>query len=52
MALIWSKMTTGMPFEIYSACRGAARSHFILDIDIHRNEPNVHREEQVTELQP
>ena len=48
MALIWSKMTTGLPFEIYSACQDqATKSHFILDLDIHRNEPNVHKEEQV-----
>ncbi len=38
MALIWSKMTTGLPFEIYSATTkaSASRSHFILDIDIHK----------------
>ncbi|GIL49361.1 hypothetical protein Vafri_5660 [Volvox africanus] len=48
MALIWSKMTTGLPFEIVSARRGtASRSHYVLDIDIHRNEPNVHLEEQL-----
>ncbi|KAG2493640.1 hypothetical protein HYH03_008157 [Edaphochlamys debaryana] len=46
MALIWSKMTTGLPFEIVSARPGAAnKSHYVLDIDIHRNEPNVHKEE-------
>ncbi|GLI61276.1 hypothetical protein VaNZ11_003597, partial [Volvox africanus] len=48
MALIWSKMTTGLPFEIISARRGtSSRSHYVLDIDIHRNEPNVHLEEQL-----
>lgn len=37
MALIWSKMTTGLPFEITSARKGAAqRSHYLLDIDIHK----------------
>ena len=37
MALIWSKMTTGLPFEIYSARKGqASKSHFVLDIDIHK----------------
>ncbi|KAG1654231.1 hypothetical protein FOA52_005327 [Chlamydomonas sp. UWO 241] len=46
MALIWSKMTTGLPFEIYSTRKGSSsKSHFILDIDIHKNEPNVHKEE-------
>ncbi|GFR50834.1 hypothetical protein Agub_g13107 [Astrephomene gubernaculifera] len=48
MALIWSKMTTGLPFEISSARKGAAsRSRYVLDIDIHRNEPNVHVEQQL-----
>jgi DNA topoisomerase VI subunit B len=43
MALIWSKMTTGMPFDICSAQAGRAiRSHYILDLDIIRNAPNVH----------
>lgn len=37
MALIWSKMTTGLPFEIYAARVNAdKKSHYMLDIDIHR----------------
>ena len=37
MALIWSKMTTGLPFEITSARPGSAtKSHYLLDIDIHK----------------
>ncbi|GBF92117.1 DNA topoisomerase [Raphidocelis subcapitata] len=45
MALIWSKMTTGLPFTITSALqRQDFRSAYILDIDIHKNEPNVHKE--------
>jgi DNA topoisomerase VI subunit B len=45
MALIWSKMTTGLPFTITSALqRQDFRSRYILDIDIHKNEPNVHNE--------
>ncbi len=37
MALIWSKMTTGLPFTIESACvMQDFRSHYVLDIDIHR----------------
>uniref|UniRef100_A0A7S3QTQ5 DNA topoisomerase 6 subunit B n=1 Tax=Dunaliella tertiolecta TaxID=3047 RepID=A0A7S3QTQ5_DUNTE len=48
MALIWSKMTTGLPFLI---CSGRLRqsfiSNYVLDIDIHKNEPNVHKEEQL-----
>lgn len=48
MALIWSKMTTGLPFEITSAMQGQGFvSQYTLDIDIHRNEPNVHREAQL-----
>ena len=48
MALIWSKMTTGLAFEIYSSRQGqSVKSHYILDIDIHRNEPNIHKEEQL-----
>lgn len=39
-------MTTGMPFEIYSAQQGKSFcSKYTLDIDIQRNEPNVHVEE-------
>ncbi|KAL6764853.1 topoisomerase VI B subunit, transducer-domain-containing protein [Haematococcus lacustris] len=46
MALIWSKMTTGLPFDIRSARpRSASISHYVLDIDIHKNAPNVHHEE-------
>eukprot|EP00798_Chlamydomonas_sp_ICE-L_P022158 gene22158-29222_t len=48
MALIWSKMTTGLPFEIYSARKGHKKSHYILDIDIFKNEPNVRLEEQLS----
>lgn len=49
MALIWSKMTTGLPFEIFSVnCKAmSTRSHYILDIDIHKNEPRVHKEESL-----
>ncbi|KAG7673745.1 hypothetical protein Ndes2437B_g01910 [Nannochloris sp. 'desiccata'] len=43
MALIWSKMSTGLPIEITSARRGSSTiSYYKLDIDIQRNEPNVH----------
>jgi DNA topoisomerase VI subunit B len=43
MALLWSKMTTGMPFLIESAQAGQEFvSHYELDIDVLRNEPNVH----------
>ncbi|CAD7704825.1 unnamed protein product [Ostreobium quekettii] len=37
MVLIWSKMTTGLPFEIWSAQKNQKKkSHYLLDIDIHR----------------
>ena len=43
MALIWSKMTTGMPFEIRSTQADKTYiSYYQLDIDIHKNAPNVH----------
>ena len=43
MALIWSKMSTGLPIEIYSARQGSStRSYYKLDIDIQKNEPNIH----------
>ena len=43
MALIWSKMSTGLPIEVTSARRNSAKkSYYKLDIDIQRNEPNIH----------
>ncbi|XP_002981289.2 DNA topoisomerase 6 subunit B isoform X1 [Selaginella moellendorffii] len=43
MALIWSKMSTGLPIEISSAMKGQKFISFCrLDIDIHKNIPNVH----------
>jgi DNA topoisomerase VI subunit B len=37
MALIWSKMTTGLPFDIRSARpKSATVSHYVLDIDINK----------------
>lgn len=43
MALIWSKMSTGLPIEITSARRNSStKSYYKLDIDIRRNQPNVH----------
>lgn len=47
MALIWSKMSTGLPIEIASAMRGQNYLSFCrLDIDIHRNIPHVHLHEK------
>jgi DNA topoisomerase VI subunit B len=37
MALIWAKMSTGLPIEVTSARRGAAtQSYYKLDLDIER----------------
>ncbi|EIE26704.1 hypothetical protein COCSUDRAFT_11853 [Coccomyxa subellipsoidea C-169] len=47
MALIWSKMSTGLPIEVWSARQGQSFiSYYKLDIDIHKNEPNVHKTEE------
>jgi DNA topoisomerase VI subunit B len=47
MALIWSKQTTGLPINITSAQPNQKFiSNYVLDIDIERNEPNVHKEEK------
>jgi DNA topoisomerase-6 subunit B len=47
MALIWSKMSTGLPIEVTSALPGAATvSYYKLDIDIRANRPNVHEARQ------
>ncbi|KAK6925689.1 DNA topoisomerase VI, subunit B, transducer [Dillenia turbinata] len=46
MALIWSKMSTGLPIEISSSMKGNNYlSYCKLDIDIHRNIPHVHLHE-------
>ncbi|CAA0805756.1 DNA topoisomerase 6 subunit B [Striga hermonthica] len=47
MALIWSKMSTGLPIEILSSMNGQKYSSFCrLDIDIHRNVPHIHVHEK------
>ncbi|KAH7684331.1 DNA topoisomerase VI subunit B protein [Dioscorea alata] len=47
MALIWSKMSTGLPIEIASSMRGQNFKSFCkLDIDIHKNIPHVHLHEK------
>ncbi|KAF6158725.1 hypothetical protein GIB67_040239 [Kingdonia uniflora] len=47
MALIWSKMSTGLPIEISSSMKGQSYSSFCrLDIDIHRNIPHIHLHEK------
>ncbi|CAN0902052.1 DNA topoisomerase 6 subunit B [Linum grandiflorum] len=47
MALIWSKMSTGLPIEISSSMKRQSYVSFCrLDIDIHRNTPHVHLHEK------
>ncbi|XP_071913341.1 DNA topoisomerase 6 subunit B-like isoform X2 [Coffea arabica] len=47
MALIWSKMSTGLPIEITSSMKGQNYTSFCrLDIDIHRNIPHIHVHEK------
>ncbi|XP_022754303.1 DNA topoisomerase 6 subunit B isoform X2 [Durio zibethinus] len=47
MALIWSKMSTGLPIEISSSMKGENYISFCrLDIDIHRNIPHIHLHEK------
>ncbi|KAG5566226.1 hypothetical protein RHGRI_001986 [Rhododendron griersonianum] len=47
MALIWSKMSTGLPIEISSSMKGQNYFSFCrLDIDIHRNIPHIHLHEK------
>ncbi|KAJ3693410.1 hypothetical protein LUZ60_008890 [Juncus effusus] len=47
MALIWSKMSTGLPIEITSSMQGQNFTTFCrLDIDIHKNIPHVHLHEK------
>jgi DNA topoisomerase-6 subunit B len=47
MALIWSKMSTGMPVTIRSAQQGSRISAYTLDIDIVKNCPNVLKAEKL-----
>ncbi|KAL7151788.1 hypothetical protein ABFS83_04G054500 [Erythranthe nasuta] len=47
MALIWSKMSTGLPIEIFSSMKGQSHSSFCrLDIDINKNIPHIHVHEK------
>ncbi|OMP04162.1 hypothetical protein COLO4_09893 [Corchorus olitorius] len=47
MALIWSKMSTGLPIEISSSMKSQNYVSFCrLDIDIHRNIPHIHLHEK------
>ncbi|PWA88260.1 topoisomerase 6 subunit B [Artemisia annua] len=47
MALIWSKMSTGLPIEISSSMKSQSYTTFCrLDIDIHRNIPHIHLHEK------
>ncbi|KAL0240819.1 hypothetical protein GEMRC1_006055 [Eukaryota sp. GEM-RC1] len=51
MALIWSKMSTGLPISIESSQHPDAEiSKCILDIDIRKNRPNIQEHTQVPNL--
>lgn len=48
MALIWSKQTTGLPIRVRSALPNQSFiSEYALDIDIEKNEPNIHKENKL-----
>ena len=45
MALMWSKMSSGQPIEVRSACVGQGFvSYYKLDMDIQKNAPKVYKE--------
>ncbi|KAG0600569.1 hypothetical protein M758_11G044100 [Ceratodon purpureus] len=47
MALIWSKMSTGLPIDIWSSTKGQDFISFCkLDLNIHLNIPNIHIHEK------
>eukprot|EP00172_Hildenbrandia_rubra_P003163 Plantae.Rhodophyta-Hildenbrandia_rubra.ctg4724.p2 GENE.Plantae.Rhodophyta-Hildenbrandia_rubra.ctg4724~~Plantae.Rhodophyta-Hildenbrandia_rubra.ctg4724.p2 ORF type:complete len:687 (+),score=144.55 Plantae.Rhodophyta-Hildenbrandia_rubra.ctg4724:4625-6685(+) len=50
MALIWSKMSTGLPVTIKTAKKNSAVTICVLDIDISKNEPNILRHEKVKNI--
>ena len=48
MALVWARMSTGLPFEIYSSVGPTEPiSHYLLDINIQKNRPRVHVAEKL-----
>lgn len=51
MALIWSKMSTGLPVEIHTSKAGEPITHCILDIDIAKNVPNIIKHDLVPKKQ-
>jgi DNA topoisomerase-6 subunit B len=41
-ALVWSKKSTGLPIQVYSSSSTSGQiSFYKLDIDVHRNKPNI-----------
>ena len=51
MALIWSKQTTGLPIKITSAQpKSKFTSRYVLDINMEKNEPNVHSAEKTPRI--
>jgi len=48
MTLIWAKMTTARPLEVYTARQDQRYiTRCVLDIDIHKNEPSVQEHTKV-----
>jgi DNA topoisomerase VI subunit B len=48
MALVWAKKSTGLPIDIRSATgEGKQISHYLLDLDIQANRPNILLEEKL-----
>jgi len=47
MALVWSKKSTGLPIEVWSAQKGHKKSYCKLDLDIHKNKPNIIVHQQI-----
>merc|ERR1719320_251314 len=41
MALVWSKKSTGLPIEVWSAKKYCKKTYCKLDIDIYKNKPRV-----------
>lgn len=47
MALVWSKKSTGLPIEVWSAQKGHKKTYCKLDLDIHKNKPNIIAHQQI-----
>lgn len=50
MALVWSKKSTGLPIEVWSARQDRSLSFCKLDIDINKNQPHVITHESTSNI--